>query len=63
MANFRFKFATTFALLLGSANSALADIPPQPDPTDPTTFLMFAIAIGTAVATGVGYFIYMQRRK
>ena len=51
-----------FLVVLSSAGAALADVPPEPDPTDVKT-LLFGVAVVVAMASGIGYFIYSQRRK
>lgn len=58
------KSAVQSILALGgltlSTSAALADIPPEPDPTDP---MIFVLAIVGAVATGIGYYIRSLRRR
>ena len=56
------RAATALLVILSSASRALADIPPQPDPNDPT-MLLYGLAVVVAIATGIGYFLCSRQRK
>ena len=55
------RSALAFLVVLSWAGAALADVPPEPDPSDPTT-LVIGLAVVLA-ASGLGYFVYRWRRK
>ena len=62
MATLSLRMTLAFVLLAASARGALADIPPQPGPSDPTTWGI-VIAIGVAIATGIVYYVRQRGQK